>query len=78
MRPMNWQQLVLDLRKVMTLEEIAEAVGLQSRGAVHGISTGYQTKITYEVGTKIVALHKRKAKKIAAATTAPTGRKTKP
>ena len=57
---MNWQNLVCDLRAVMTLEEIAKALGLKSKGAVHGISTGYQKKITWEVGDAILRLHKRK------------------
>lgn len=64
---MNFQSLLSDLRKVMTLEAIAQEVGLQSRGAVHGIATGHQKTVTYDVGTKIVALHRRKAKAIAAA-----------
>ena len=56
---MNWQNLVCDLRSVMTLEEIAKALGLKSKGAVHGISTGYQKKITWEVGDAILRLHKK-------------------
>jgi len=64
---MNFQTLVSELRKVMTLEAIAQEVGLHSRGAVHGIATGHQKNVTYDVGTKLVALRKRKAKAIAAA-----------
>lgn len=57
--------MVSDLRTVMTLDEIAQAIGMHSRGAIHGIATGRQKNVTYEVGVKLAALHKRKAKQIA-------------
>lgn len=64
---MNWPQLITDLREVMTLQEIATAIGLGSRGTVHNIQTGYQKGVTYEVGQRLVDLHRKKAKAIAAA-----------
>lgn len=64
---MNFQPILADLRTVMTLQEIATASGLPSRGAVHNIATGAQKTVMYEAGVKLVALHKAKAKAIAQA-----------
>lgn len=64
---MNWQQILADLRMVMTLQDIADSCGLASKGAVHDISTGRQKTVMYEVGVKLVALHADSQKTIAAA-----------
>lgn len=61
---MDWINTIRDLRTVMTLDEIAKSVGLASKGAVHNIVSGKQRTVSYEVGVKIVALHKSKAKAI--------------
>lgn len=61
---MNWTQMLRDLRVVMTLDEIAKSVGLASKGAVHNIVSGKQRSVSYEVGVKLVALHRSKTRAI--------------
>lgn len=61
---MNWPKLIKDLRDGgMTLQEIADACGFASRGAVHNLATGKQTTVTYDIGAKLVALQSVKTKR---------------
>ena len=57
---MNWKQILQDLtdRKV-TLQAIADECGLSSKGHAHDLKQGRQSTVSYEVGEKIVAMHKR-------------------
>ena len=48
-----------DLCEVMTLKQIAEEVGLSSAGHAHDLKNGKQKSVAYEVGLKLVALHKK-------------------
>lgn len=61
---MNFQQIVSDLCEVMTLDEVAQSVGLKSRSSVHGIKNGRQDAVVYDVGVKLVALRKRMSRRI--------------
>ena len=55
----NWKQILDDLNKVMTLQQISEACGFAGKGHVHDLRAGRQKSVTYEVGVKLVALHKK-------------------
>jgi AraC-like DNA-binding protein len=56
---MNWQNLLSDLCKRVTLQEIADECGFSSRGHVHDLKNNNQRTVSYEVGTKLVEYHKR-------------------
>ena len=55
---MDWKQIIEDLRPPLTLQEVADAVGM-SRGAVHDLRSGRTKSVLYETGLSLVALHKR-------------------
>ena len=59
MLAMNWKNIIADLCKKVTLQEIADTCGFSSRGHVHDLKTGKHEKVSYEVGMKLVAYHKR-------------------
>lgn len=63
-RTMNWQTILSDLRRVMTLQEIADGCGLASRGAVHNLLTGKQATVSYEIGAKLVSMHSENSRAI--------------
>jgi len=52
-----------DLCEVMTLKQIAEEVGLASGGHAHDIKSGKQKSVSYDVGLKLVALHKKEMRR---------------
>ena len=52
-----------DLCEAMTLREIAAAVGLASGGHAHDLKSGKQKSVPYEIGLKLVALHKKVMKR---------------
>lgn len=56
---MNFQQLLSELSKLMTLQKIADECGMASRGHVHDLINGRQKTVSYEAGLKLVALHKK-------------------
>lgn len=57
---MDWKTIVTELNSVMTLQQIADACGLASKGHVHDIRNGRQTDVLYSVGAKLIALRKKK------------------
>ena len=57
---MNWSQLIADMRtKGVTLDEIASQCGFSSRGHVHDVWKGRQARVLWEIGDKLLRLHKR-------------------
>lgn len=57
---MNWKQLIVDMTsRHVTLQNIADLCGMASKGHAHDLKTGRQSTVSYEVGVKLVALHKR-------------------
>lgn len=56
---MNFAQLLFELNETMTLQAIADACDISSKGQVHDIIHGRQKTVSYEVGVKILAEHKR-------------------
>ncbi len=60
---MDWKKLLSELGESMTLQQIADASGLSSKGHVHSILTGELKTVRYEVGLKLVALHKKVMRK---------------
>ncbi len=61
---MNWKKIIADLRRVYTLQQIADAVGM-SKGGVHDLGSGEAASVIYERGVKLVDLHRRSRQKIA-------------
>lgn len=59
MLTMNWKNIITDLCKKVTLQEIADSCGFSSRGHVHDLKTGMQKNVSYEVGARLIAYHKR-------------------
>ena len=66
----NFPNLIAELRTVygMTLEQIANACGFSSKGHVHDLKTGRQQSVSYELGTKLIDLHRLKTFEAAAKT----------
>jgi hypothetical protein len=64
---MNWKQIVTDLFEELTLQQIADACGLASKGHVHDIKTGKQSQVYYDAGVKLLALHKKVMRRKSAA-----------
>lgn len=61
---MNWNQLISDIRACgFKLKDIANAVGL-SVGGLHDLQNTPGKRVYYEPGAKLVALHKKLARKI--------------
>jgi hypothetical protein len=56
---MDFQALVNDLRRRLTLQQIADEVGAASRGHVHDLLTGKQREPRWHLGDAIIRLHKR-------------------
>jgi hypothetical protein len=61
---MNWKKLITELNSVMTLQDIADASGLASKGHVHDVREGRQEDVYYSVGVRLVELRKQKAQAI--------------
>ena len=55
----NWNQILRDLGEVMTLQQIADACGFASKGHVHDLRSGKKKSVTYELGVRLMALHKK-------------------
>ncbi len=56
---MNFKTLIADiLSRGYTLQQIAEATGMASRGHVHDLANGKQKTVSFEVGARICTLHK--------------------
>ena len=52
--------IIADLRaRKMTLEQIKEQAGFSSRGHVHDVEQGHQKRLMWEVGDRLLKLHKR-------------------
>ena len=63
---MNWTAIITDLQgNGFTLERIAQKSGMASKGHVHDLKSGAQKTIPYEVGCKLVELHRRTLRKAA-------------
>lgn len=57
---MDWKQLIADVRAHgLTLEDIRTSCGFASRGHVHGVTTGKQQTVVWEVGDNLIRLHRR-------------------
>jgi AraC-like DNA-binding protein len=56
---MDFKKLINELVARKTLQEIADECGFSSRGHVHDLKTGRQLKVSYEIGVKLVAMHKK-------------------
>ena len=52
-----------ELGESMTLQQIATKSGLASRGHAHDLASGKQKTVGYEVGLRLVSLHKKIARK---------------
>lgn len=51
------------LCELMTLQQIADECGMASKGHAHDLKTGKQKTVGYEIGLRLVALHKRMTRK---------------
>ena len=47
----------------MTQQEIAKAAGMASSGHVCNIKSGHQKRVSYEIGCKLVDLHRKAMRK---------------
>jgi predicted DNA-binding protein YlxM (UPF0122 family) len=56
---MDFKKLINELGAHRTLQEIADECGFSSKGHVHDLKTGRQLKVSYEIGVKLVAMHKK-------------------
>jgi hypothetical protein len=55
----NWKPILESLAKSMTLRHIAELSGMASAGHVHDLKTGKQETVSYDIGVKLMQMHKR-------------------
>lgn len=59
----NWPTIIADLEKHMSHSQIAEAVGMSGSGHVHNLKSGRQKTVTYDVGCRLVELHRKVMRK---------------
>lgn len=71
--PTLWPPIINDLTEVMTLKEIADIVGASSPGHVWNLKHGVQASVDYELGCRLVDLHRKVKRKLARRVDAPTG-----
>ena len=55
----NWKPILTALAKTMTLRSIAELSGMASAGHVHDLKTGKQETVSYDIGVKLMLMHKK-------------------
>jgi hypothetical protein len=59
MKP-DWQHIIQELRgRDLTLAYIADNCGFASRGHVHNLQKRPDSSVTWEIGDKLLKLHKR-------------------
>jgi AraC-like DNA-binding protein len=56
---MDWKTLLREIRRHMTLDEIAKECGFASRGHVHDLANGHQLSVEWSRGQALIKLHKR-------------------
>ena len=59
MNKTNWMPIISALTKTMTLRSIAELSGMASPGHVYDLKTGRKTTVGYDIGVKLMQMHKR-------------------
>lgn len=59
MNKTNWKPILEALAKSMTLRHIAELSGMASAGHVHDLKTGKQETVSYDIGVKLMLMHKK-------------------
>lgn len=59
MNKTNWKPILEALAKSMTLRSIAELSGMASAGHVHDLKTGKQETVSYDIGVKLMQMHKK-------------------
>lgn len=62
---MNWQTIIQDIRRHMTLQEIADACKFASRGHLHALAMGTQKSVEWSKGQALLRLHKRMMRRVA-------------
>ena len=62
---MDWIKIICDLEQAMTHAEIAKAAGMSSSGHVSNLKSGLQKTVKYEIGCKLVDLHRIEMRRVA-------------
>lgn len=56
---MDWIPIIKDLERSLTQAQIATITGLASQSHVGNLKSGRQKKCSYEIGCKLVELHRK-------------------
>lgn len=56
---MNWKPIIETLEKSMRHSDIAEAAGMASSGHVHNLKSGLQKTVSYEIGCRLMEMHRK-------------------
>lgn len=56
---MNWKPIISDLEQSMTHKQIADECGMTGGSHVSNLKNGVQKTCAYEIGCKLVDLHRR-------------------